>query len=80
MPINNKNDWIDAKEAAKLLGLHHYTLYGLIKKNEEMKKKNPDEFTESEKNFRCPPYGRIGSRYRFIREDIEKFIEESMRP
>lgn len=78
MTINNKNEWIDAKEAAQLLGMHPYTLYGLIKKIEDLKKKSPDELTESDKKLRCPPYARIGTRNKFTRQAIEKFIEESM--
>jgi predicted DNA-binding transcriptional regulator AlpA len=78
LPTNNKNEWIDAKEAAKLLGMHPYTLYGLIKKNEGIKKKKPEELTEADKKLRCPPYARIGTRNKFTREAIEKFIVESM--
>lgn len=76
MPHERNFIWID--EAALLLNISRVTLHSWIKKYERIKNKNHDELTDSEKNFRCPPHGRIGSRYRFKKEEIEKFIEESM--
>jgi hypothetical protein len=74
MENKEKNDLLSVKEAATLLGVHQFTLHGWIKKDQESKKNN----IETQKNFKCPPYGRIGNRYRFRREDIEKFLKEAM--
>ena len=71
-------NFIWLKEAADLLNVNIVTLREWIKKYETIKKKKPDELTESDKKFRCPAYGRMGSRYRFTRESIDKFIKESM--
>lgn len=73
---NQKFIWIN--EAADLLGIKRMTLYAWIRRNEEIRKKNPNELTESDKRNKCPSYGKMGSRYRFKLEDIQKFIEESM--
>ena len=77
MENKEKNNFLSIKKAADMIGLHQYTLRDWIKKYELIKKKNLNELTESDKIFRCPTYARIGNRYRFKKEDIEKFIEES---
>lgn len=72
--MKNKNFiWLD--EAADMIGVHKTTIVHWIKKKKIINKKHPSDLTPSEKNFRCPLYTRVGSRYRFKREDIEKFIE-----
>ena len=73
-----KEDFIWIQEAAEMIGIHPVTLSDWIEKHDRLKSKNPDELTKSEKKFRCPPYGRLGSRYRFRKEDVEQFIKESM--
>ena len=72
-----ENKFLSLKEAAMMIGIHHYTLHEWIKKHHNIKIKNENELTDSEKKFRCPPFSRIGKRYRFTREDIEKFIKDS---
>jgi predicted DNA-binding transcriptional regulator AlpA len=71
---NKDKTFITRKECAKLLEIAPLTLDRWIKKDQEIKGNNK----KIDKNFKCPPYGRIGNRYRFRREDIEKFIKESM--
>lgn len=71
---NNNFIWIN--EAAEILCVHPTTIIQWIEKKKKINKKHPCELTKAEKNFRCPPYIRVGSRYRFNREDIEKFIED----
>lgn len=72
---NSDKDFINFREAAKILGINRGTLHGWVKKDQDIKKSN----LPAPLKFKCPPYGRIGNRYRFRKEDIEKFIEESMR-
>lgn len=59
-------DFLSMQQAAEMLCIKRQTLHLWTKKNRE----NP--------NVKCPPYSRIGSRFRFKKEDIEKFIEESI--
>lgn len=77
MENKEKNEFLSIKEASAIIGIHQYTLHEWIKKHQNIKIKNENELTESEKKFRCPPFSRIGKRYRFTREDIEKFIKDS---
>lgn len=70
------NDFIWIQEAAEMIGVHPTTIKQWIEKKKRINKKHPCALTDSEKNFRCPPYTRLGSRYRFKRQDIEKFIQE----
>lgn len=74
---NNNFVWLN--EAAEIIGVHPTTIVHWIKKQKLINRKHPCNLTESEKNFRCPAYTRLGSRYRFKREDIEKFIEDPMK-
>jgi len=66
-------DHINLKEAADMIGVYRTTLQKWIEKDIENKKNNifPDRPV-------CPRYGKIGARYRFIREDVEQFIKDSM--
>jgi predicted DNA-binding transcriptional regulator AlpA len=61
--------FISMDEAAKLVGVHRTTLFSWIRKNKE---------DDGQKKIACPSYQKIGCRYRFKREDIEKFIKESV--
>lgn len=72
--MENKK-FITNQEAADLMGISRSTLAGWIKKDQNIKKNN----LPIPENFICPPYGRMGNRYRFLREDIEKFIKNSMK-
>lgn len=74
---NFDKEFINFMEAAKILGIHRATLHAWIKKDQDIKRNNSSEGC-STLNFKCPPYGRIGNRYRFRREDLEKFINDSM--
>jgi predicted DNA-binding transcriptional regulator AlpA len=67
--------FITLTEAAHLMGINRTTLHLWIKKDQNIKKNNlpPSE------DFKCPPYGRMGNRYRFLREDVEKFIKDAMK-
>jgi excisionase family DNA binding protein len=56
------HDYMTLTEAAKALGIHRTTLQKWMTRSD----------------FKCPPFGKMGGRYRFKREDIEKFIKESM--
>lgn len=70
-----KKNFITVQEAAHLMGVNRGTLRLWIKKDETIKENN----LPIPKDFICPPYGRMGNRYRFLREDIEKFIEDTMK-
>lgn len=74
--LTTEKDYFGLDEACKILGVHRTTLMVWIRRNEEIRKKNPDELTESDKKVKCPPYGRVGIRYRFKKEDLEKFIQD----
>lgn len=74
-----KEKFISLPEAADMLDISPLTLRSWIKKKEEIKKKPIDELTGDEKNFKCPHYWRIGVRFKILREDVEKMIEESMK-
>lgn len=69
------DDFVWIKEASDIIGVHFTTIIHWIKKKQKIDAKNPEELTYAEKTFRCPPYTKIGSRYRFKREDIENFLE-----
>ena len=62
-----QRDYLSMHEAAIMLGIKRQTLLKWTKIRKHI----------DHKDFRCPPYYRIGSRYRFKKEDIEKFINES---
>lgn len=66
--------FLNLTEAAELLGIHRTTLHTWLKKDKELKKNKIVDAGD----FKCPPYGRMGGHYRFLCEDIEKFIKESM--
>lgn len=67
--------FIGIKEAAKILGIHKNTLYQWVTRDWASKNNKSDLSNK----FLCPPYIRIGSRYRFKREDIEKFIQDPLK-
>lgn len=71
---NLEKDFISVDEAAKLLGVHRTTLRAWVLKEIKIKKNN----LPYPELFKCPPFGRIGSRFLFRRDDIEKFINDSM--
>ena len=73
---NKDKNFFSCDEAAKFLGIHRTTLLSWMRKDMEFKKNNiiPPPY------FKCPPYGRMNRYYRFKREDIEKFLKESMEP
>lgn len=66
--------FLNLSEASELLGIHRTTLHSWIKKDKKLKENK----MVGAGDFRCPHYGRMGGHYRFLREDIEKFIKESM--
>ncbi len=66
---NPEKNFVSIDEAAKLLQIHRTTLFGWIKKSKQSGEKTGKKL--------CPHYHRMGSRYRFKREDIENFIKES---
>ena len=70
-----EKDFIGLEEAARFLGVHKNTLHHWVKKDWENKTNN----NTTPNKFLCPPYTRIGSRYRFRREDIEKFMQDPMK-
>lgn len=69
-----ENEFITLDQASEILGVHKTTLQSWILKD-KLYKQNP---AIAPKDFKCPPYGRIGYRYRFRKEEIERFIKESM--
>jgi predicted DNA-binding transcriptional regulator AlpA len=71
---NKGKIFLNLTEAAEMLGIHRTTLHSWLKKDKELKKNK----MVGTGDFKCPPYGRMGGRYRFLREDIEKFIKASM--
>lgn len=73
MELNGEN-FIGADEVANMLGIHKTTLHGWLRKDQTNKKNK----IEAKDNFKCPPYGRIGSRYIFRKSDVEKFIKDSI--
>lgn len=72
---NKEKKFITIKEASHLMGISRSTLALWIKKDQNIKNNN----LPMPENFICPPYGRMGSRYRFLKEDIEKFIKDTMK-
>lgn len=73
------NDFVWLHEAADIIGVHPTTITHWIEKKKRIDEKNPSDLTKSEKNFMCPPYTRIGARYRFNREELEKFIQDPLK-
>jgi predicted DNA-binding transcriptional regulator AlpA len=69
-----EKDFVGLTEASKILGVHRNSLYQWVTR--DWKNKNNKLSTTK---FLCPPYTRIGSRYRFKREDIEKFIQDPLK-
>ena len=72
---DKEKKFITIKDAANLMGINRATLRLWIKKDQDIKDNN----LPVPKNFICPPYGRMGNRYRFLREDVEKFIKDTMK-
>lgn len=74
--LNKKDEnFIGIDEAAKILGVHRNTLQRWLQKDWENKNKGNKIILN---NFLFPPYFRIGSRYKFKREDIENFIQNQL--
>lgn len=73
---NKEKKFLTIMEAADLMGINRGTLRSWIKKDQNIKNNN----LPIPKDFTCPPYGHMGNRTRFLREDIEKFIKDTMKP
>lgn len=75
---NSEKNYISIDEAAKLLRVHRTTLHSWIRRDVKEKKETNESEWEKLKKIKCPPYSRIGARFWFRKEDIEKFIKDSM--
>ncbi len=64
--------FIGIDEASKILGIHRNTLQRWCQKDWKNKSSGNKIILN---NFLCPPYIRIGSRYKFKREDVKNFIK-----
>lgn len=81
--VIEKKIFIGVTEVAEILGVHKNTLHRWLKKDWE-KNNNKKEIDKTSKNkqqinFLLPPYKRIGIRYKFLKEDVEKFIKDSIK-
>lgn len=65
--VLNAKEFLSLKETADMIGIHRVTLQKWIQKDSKTK-----ELMDR------LPYGRIGGRFKFLREDVEKFIKDSM--
>lgn len=73
MELNEKK-YLTLSEAAKYLGISRQTLQKWIERDKQNKKFNSPIMGKQ----KCPKYGQVGVRYRFWKEDVEKFLKESM--